>query len=152
MGCPAVDEYQQFLASTGTAQGDDEEGAAAHRGGKPAPEVDEVPKPVAIGELAVLMRVRALALVPLVSRGSFVGLLALFWEQPHHLDQEQEALLGLAGNHIAGALAAALRYEEAERAAGQAKAVFYAIADGVLLTDPTGRVTAMNRANSSRSR
>jgi PAS domain S-box-containing protein len=109
-------------------------------------DVDEVPKPVAIGELAVVMRVRALALVPLVSQGTFVGLLALFWEQPHHLDQEQEALLGLAGNHIAGALAAALRYEEAERAAGQARAVFYAIADGVLLTDPTGRVTAMNRA------
>jgi PAS domain S-box-containing protein len=109
-------------------------------------DVDQVPKPVAIGELAVVMRVRALALVPLVSQGSFVGLLALFWERPHHLDQEQEALLGLAGNHIAGALAAALRYEEAERAAGQARAVFYAIADGVLLTDPNGRVTAVNRA------
>jgi signal transduction histidine kinase len=36
--------------------------------------------------------------------------------------------------------------EEAERAAGEAQAVFYAIADGVLLTDPCGRVTAMNRA------
>jgi PAS domain S-box-containing protein len=109
-------------------------------------DVDEVPKPVALGELAVVLRIRALALVPLVSRGSFVGLLALFWEQPHRLDTEQEALLGLAGNHIAGALAAALRYEEAERAAGEARAVFYAIADGVLLTDPSGRVTAMNHA------
>jgi PAS domain-containing protein len=39
-----------------------------------------------------------------------------------------------------------LRLEEAERAAGEARAVFYAIADGVLLTDPFGRVTAMNRA------
>src|SRR6266540_3150147 len=109
-------------------------------------DVDEVPKPVALGELAVVLRIRALALVPLVSRGSFVGLLALFWEQPHRLDTEQEALLGLAGNHIAGALAAALRYEEAERAAGEARAVFYAIADGVLLTGPSGRVTAMNHA------
>ncbi|HYT25330.1 MAG TPA: ATP-binding protein, partial [Actinomycetota bacterium] len=80
------------------------------------------------------------------SRGSFVGLLGLFWSRHHRLDQEQEALLGLAGNQIAGALAAALRYEEAERAAGEARAVFYAIADGVLLTDPAGRVTAMNRA------
>ena len=52
----------------------------------------------------------------------------------------------LAGNQIAGALEAALRLEEAERAAGEARAVFYAIADGVLLTDPFGRVTAMNRA------
>src|SRR6266540_3837786 len=109
-------------------------------------EVDEVPKPATLGELAVVLRIRALALVPLVSRGSFVGLLALFWEQPHQLDQEQEALLGLAGNHIAGALAAALRYEEAERGAREARAVFYAIADGVLLTDPNGRVTAMNHA------
>ena len=99
-----------------------------------------------VRELVARMGSRSLALVPLVSRGSFVGLLGLFWSEHHPLDQEQEALLGLAGNQIAGALAAALRYEEAERAAGEARAVFYAIADGVLLTDPAGRVTAMNRA------
>jgi len=99
------------------------------------------------------MGVRALALVPLVSQGSFLGsqgtflgLLGLFWTEPHPLDQEEEALLGLAGNHLAGALVALLRYEEAVKAAGEAQAVFYAIADGVLLTDPAGRVTAMNRA------
>ncbi len=99
-----------------------------------------------VRELVARVGSRSLALVPLVSRGSFVGLLGLFWSERHPLDQEQEALLGLAGNQIAGALAAALRYEEAERAAGEARAVFYAIADGVLLTDPAGRVTAMNRA------
>jgi PAS domain S-box-containing protein len=109
-------------------------------------DIESTPKPEAVAELASVMGVRAMALVPLVSRGSFVGLLALFWEHPHQLDREQEALLGLAGNHIAGALAAALRYEEVERAAGEARAVFYAIADGVLLTDPAGRVTAMNHA------
>jgi CHASE3 domain sensor protein len=97
-------------------------------------------------ELVDRMEVRSLALVPLLSRGRFLGLLALCWTQPHPLDREQEALLGLAGNQIAGALEAALRLEEAERAAGEARAVFYAIADGVLLTDPFGRVTAMNRA------
>ncbi len=102
--------------------------------------------PEPVRELVARMRFRSVALVPLVSRGSFVGLLGLFWSRHHRLDQEQEALLGLAGNQIAGALAAALRYEEAERAAGEARAVFYAIADGVLLTDPAGRVTAMNRA------
>jgi signal transduction histidine kinase/ActR/RegA family two-component response regulator len=96
--------------------------------------------------LVARMGVRSLALVPLSSRGSFLGLLALCWTERHPLDREQEALLGLAGNQIAGALEAALRLEEAERAAGEAKAVFYAIADGVLLTDPFGRVTAMNRA------
>ncbi len=97
--------------------------------------------------------VQACALVPLVSQGSFLGsqgtflgLLGLFWTEPHPLDQEEEALLGLAGNQLAGALVALLRYEEAVRAAGEARAVFYAIADGVLLTDPNGRVTAMNRA------
>jgi PAS domain S-box-containing protein len=99
-----------------------------------------------VRELLARMRCSSLALVPLESRGSFVGLLGLFWTEHHPLDQEQEALLGLAGNQIAGALAAALRYEEVERAAGEARAVFYAIADGVLLTDPAGRVTAMNRA------
>jgi PAS domain S-box-containing protein len=99
-----------------------------------------------VRELVTRMGSRSLALVPLVSQGSFVGLLGLCWPERHRLDREQEALLGLAGNHIAGALAAALRYEEAERAAGEARAVFYAIADGVLLTDPAGRVTAMNRA------
>jgi PAS domain S-box-containing protein len=109
-------------------------------------DVDEVPKPEPLRELVARMGVRAMALVPLVSRGSFLGLLGLFWTDPHQLDREQEALLGLAGNQIAGALAAALRLEEAERAAGEARAVFYAIADGVLLTDPLGRVTAMNRA------
>ena len=36
------------------------------------------------------------------------------------------------------ALEAALRLEEAQRAAGEARAVFYAIADGVLLSDPSG--------------
>jgi GAF domain-containing protein len=79
--------------------------------------------------------------VPLLSRGRLLGLLALCWTELHPLDREQEALLGLAGNQIAGALEAALRLEEAERAAGEAKAVFhaiaYAIADGVLLSDPT---------------
>ncbi|HYY82394.1 MAG TPA: ATP-binding protein [Actinomycetes bacterium] len=109
-------------------------------------DIDEVPKPASVRELAARMGVRAVALVPLVSRGSFVGLLGLFWTERHRLDREQEALLGLAGNQIAGAVATALRLEEAEQAAGEARAVFYAIADGVLLTDPFGRVTAMNRA------
>jgi two-component system, OmpR family, phosphate regulon sensor histidine kinase PhoR len=100
----------------------------------------------ALADLVARMGVRSLALVPLLSRGRFLGLLALCWTERHQLDREQEALLGLAGNQIAGALEAALRLEEAERAAGEARAVFYAIADGVLLTDPYGRVTAMNRA------
>jgi PAS domain S-box-containing protein len=97
-------------------------------------------------DLVARMGVASLALVPLLSRGRFLGLLALCWTEHHQLNREQEALLGLAGNQIAGALEAALRLEEAERAAGEAQAVFYAIADGVLLTDPYGRVTAMNRA------
>jgi signal transduction histidine kinase/HAMP domain-containing protein len=97
-------------------------------------------------DLVARLGVRSLALVPLLSRGRFLGLLALCWTERHPLDREQEALLGLAGNQIAGAMEAALRLEEAERAAGEARAVFYAIADGVLLTDPFGRVTAMNRA------
>ena len=99
-----------------------------------------------LGDLVTRMGVASLALVPLESRGRFLGLLALCWTERHQLNREQEALLGLAGNQIAGALEAALRLEEAERAAGEAQAVFYAIADGVLLTDPYGRVTAMNRA------
>jgi len=97
-------------------------------------------------DLVARMGVGSLALVPQLSRGRFLGLLALCWTERHPLDREQEALLGLAGNQIAGALEAALRLEEAERAAGEARAVFYAIADGVLLSDPYGRVTAMNRA------
>ena len=97
-------------------------------------------------DLVARMGIASLALVPLLSRGRFLGLLALCWTEHHQLNREQEALLGLAGNQIAGALEAALRLEEAERAAGEAQAVFYAIADGVLLTDPYGRVTAMNRA------
>jgi signal transduction histidine kinase/HAMP domain-containing protein len=100
----------------------------------------------ALGDLVARMGVRSLALVPLLSRGRLLGLLALCWTERHPLDREQEALLGLAGNQIAGACEAALRLEEAERAAGEARAVFYAIADGVLLSDPFGRVTAMNRA------
>jgi len=99
-------------------------------------DLDEVATSTALHELVGKMGVRSLALVPLLSRGRFLGLLALCWTQRHPLDREQEALLGLAGNQIAGAL----------RAAGEARAVFYAIADGVLLTDPFGRVTAMNRA------
>jgi signal transduction histidine kinase/CHASE3 domain sensor protein len=106
----------------------------------------EVAGSPALRDLVARMGVRSLALVPLLSRGRFLGLLALCWTERHPLDREQEALLGLAGNQIAGALEAALRLEEAERAAGEARAVFYAIADGVLLTDPFGRVTAMNRA------
>jgi signal transduction histidine kinase/CHASE3 domain sensor protein len=109
-------------------------------------DLEEVASSPALHELVGRMGVRSLALVPLLSRGRFLGLLALCWTEHHQLDREQEALLGLAGNQIAGALEAALRLEEAERAAGEARAVFYAIADGVLLTDPFGRVTAMNRA------
>ncbi len=116
-------------------------------------DLDRQPLEQPLRELVSVMGVRALALVPLVSQGSFLGsqgtflgLLGLFWTEPHPLDQEEEALLGLAGNHLAGALVALLRYEEAVKAAGEAQAVFYAIADGVLLTDPAGRVTAMNRA------
>ena len=116
-------------------------------------DLDRQPLEQPLRELVSIMGVRALALVPLVSQGSFLGsqgtflgLLGLFWTEPHPLDQEEEALLGLAGNHLAGALVALLRYEEAVKAAGEAQAVFYAIADGVLLTDPAARVTAMNRA------
>jgi signal transduction histidine kinase/CHASE3 domain sensor protein len=109
-------------------------------------DLDQVARSETLRGLVARMGVRSLALVPLSSRGRFLGLLALCWTERHPLDREQEALLGLAGNQIAGALEAALRLEEAERAAGEARAVFYAIADGVLLTDPFGRVTAMNRA------
>jgi signal transduction histidine kinase/CHASE3 domain sensor protein len=109
-------------------------------------DLSEVAGSPALRDLVARMGVRSLALVPLLSRGRFLGLLALCWTERHQLDREQEALLGLAGNQIAGALEAALRLEEAERAAGEARAVFYAIADGVLLSDPFGRVTAMNRA------
>jgi signal transduction histidine kinase/CHASE3 domain sensor protein len=110
------------------------------------PDLDKVASSPTLRDLVARMGVRSLALVPLLSRGRFLGLLALCWTEHHPLDREQEALLGLAGNQIAGALEAALRLEEAERAAGEARAVFYAIADGVLLTDPFGRVTAVNRA------
>ena len=109
-------------------------------------DLDQVARSETLLGLVARMGIRSLALVPLSSRGSFLGLLALCWTDRHLLDREQEALLGLAGNQIAGALEAALRLEEAERAAGEARAVFYAIADGVLLTDPYGRVTAINRA------
>jgi len=108
--------------------------------------LDRLAASPALRDLVARMGIRSLALVPLLSRGRFLGLLALCWTERHPLDREQEALLGLAGNQIAGAVEAALRLEEAERAAGEAQAVFYAIADGVLLTDPFGRVTAMNRA------
>jgi PAS domain S-box-containing protein len=128
---------------------------AALRAGKVVSigDLDSHPLSPRLRELARHMRVRACALMPLVSQGSFLGsqgtflgLLGLFWTEPHPLDQEEEAKLGIAGNQLAGALVALLRYEEAVRAAGEAEAVFYAIADGVLLTDPDGRVTAMNRA------
>jgi signal transduction histidine kinase/HAMP domain-containing protein len=109
-------------------------------------DLDQAARSETLLGLVARMGIRSLALVPLSSRGSFLGLLALCWTDRHLLDREQEALLGLAGNQIAGALEAALRLEEAERAAGEARAVFYAIADGVLLTDPYGRVTAINRA------
>jgi signal transduction histidine kinase/HAMP domain-containing protein len=114
-------------------------------------DLDQVARSETLLGLVARMGIRSLALVPLSSRGSFLGLLALCWTDRHLLDREQEALLGLAGNQIAGALEAALRLEEAERAAGEARAVFYAIADGVLLTDPYGRVTAINRALESLS-
>jgi PAS domain-containing protein len=109
-------------------------------------DLDQVARSPALRDLVARMGISSLALVPLLSRGRFLGLLALCWTERHPLDREQEALLGLAGNQIAGACEAALRLEEAERAAGEARAVFYAIADGVLLSDPFGRVTAMNRA------
>src|SRR6266545_4670399 len=74
-------------------------------------DLDRQPLEQPLRELVSVMGVRALALVPLVSQGSFLGsqgtflgLLGLFWTEPHPLDQEEEALLGLAGNHLAGAL------------------------------------------------
>jgi PAS domain S-box-containing protein len=132
----ADDEIRQVLPMT-TLHGGQVVGLA---------DLGEVATSPVLGDLVARMGVASLALVPLLSRGRFLGVLALCWTERHLLDREQEALLGLAGNQIAGALEAALRLEEAERAAGEAKAVFYAIADGVLLSDPYGRVTAMNRA------
>jgi PAS domain S-box-containing protein len=102
--------------------------------------------PGALGELAELLGVRGAALLPLQFQGRLLGVLGLYWEDSHELEAGEEALLGLAGNQLASALSAALRYEEAERSAGEAKAVFYAMADGVVLTDPSGRVTALNSA------
>ena len=105
-----------------------------------------VARPGALGELAELLGVRGAALLPLQFQGRLLGVLGLYWEDSHELEAGEEALLGLAGNQLASALSAALRYEEAERSAGEAKAVFYAMADGVVLTDPSGRVTALNSA------
>jgi PAS domain S-box-containing protein len=103
-------------------------------------------RPTSLAELAEILGVRGAALLPLQHQGDLLGVLGLYWDAPHTLDLGEEALLGLAGNHLASALSAALRYEKAERAAGEARAVFYAMGDGVALTDPDGRVTALNEA------
>lgn len=73
----------------------------------------------------------AVALLPLRWQGRLLGLLGLLWSRPQRLDQQQEALLGLVGNQVAGALAALLRCEDAARAADEARAVFCGIADAV---------------------
>jgi GAF domain-containing protein len=122
-----------LAAGPGGARGLVRDGGRGPVGGRARP----APPGPALRELVAKLGIRSLALVPLLSRGRFLGLLALCWTERHPLDREQEALLGLAGNQIAGALEAALRLEEAERAAGEARAVFYAIADGVLLSDPS---------------
>jgi signal transduction histidine kinase/HAMP domain-containing protein len=100
----------------------------------------------ALAELGQVLAVRGAALLPLHFQGRLLGVMTLLWTTPHELDVGEEALLGLAGNHLAAALSAALRYEEAERSASEARAVFYAMTDGVALTDPDGKVTAMNEA------
>jgi CHASE3 domain sensor protein len=55
-------------------------------------DLDEVATTTALHELVGKMGVRSLALVPLLSRGRFLGLLALCWTERHQLDREQEAV------------------------------------------------------------
>lgn len=99
-----------------------------------------------LAPLASALDLRGVAILPLTSRGVLIGVVAIFWDVAHRQDPEERGLLALATHQLAGALSATLRYKEAERAAGEARAVFYAIADGVVLTDPSGNITAMNRA------
>jgi signal transduction histidine kinase len=73
------------------------------------------------------------ALVPLTCQGALLGLLGLLWSRPHRLDQEQEALLGLAGDLAARAVAALLRGEAAGWAAAAARTVPPGIADQTAL-------------------
>ena len=51
-------------------------------------DLDEVATTNALHELVAKMGVRSLALVPLLSRGRFLGLLALCWTERHQLDRE----------------------------------------------------------------
>ncbi|HYN18527.1 MAG TPA: CHASE3 domain-containing protein, partial [Actinomycetes bacterium] len=51
-------------------------------------DLDEVADSAALRDLVTRMGVRSLALVPLLSRGRFLGLLALCWTERHPLDRE----------------------------------------------------------------
>lgn len=99
-----------------------------------------------LGFAAVETVLQSAAVAPLTAHGFTLGAVVIAARAPHAFGVEDLRLLSTVATHAALALSNARFFQFVQRAKTEWETTFDAIADGVALIDPRGRVRRCNRA------
>jgi len=88
----------------------------------------------------------ALLAIPLRSERSYHGVLWLGYRDEHHFEQSEMTFVSTLAGQAAVAVANASLFDETEQGRRQLEAILESTADGMIVTDDSGRVVLMNPA------
>ena len=95
-------------------------------------------------EQLVVIGIRAMILVPLVSRDQVMGVLNVYSRQPYRFTESDVQLVSSLGNQAAAAIENARLFEAVAEARDKEKAILDSSREGILMFDLTGRVVMAN--------
>jgi PAS domain S-box-containing protein len=90
--------------------------------------------------------IRALAFIPLVHQRRLVGKFVVYYREPHEFASREVELARAVASHIAAATERAFAQEGLRESRDQLAAILAAVADGITVQDPSGRLVFANDA------
>lgn len=91
-------------------------------------------------------RIGALATVPLIAHGGVRGVLTLFHNMPRSFTPHEQGMLAAIGRQVGVALEQARLFDEVATARREWEQTFEALADGVSIHAPSGRIRRANKS------
>ena len=90
--------------------------------------------------------IRALAFIPVIYQGRLLGKFMLYFDQPHHFEDEEVRIARTIAGHIAFALARANTAEELASSRDELAIILRDVADGITVQNPDGSIVYANPA------